>query len=153
LAASVPFLILLSVAATARDVYAAPALLGLGLLVGLWLHEAEGAPATLDARLVRLTRWLVGAIAWALAGAVLVLGAAGVAPRLLAVAVALAAPSATLAALACAARAQRQSDLPRSLGWSYAGYAAAICLAALVAVPVIDRWQDLPALARRIHSD
>src|SRR5262249_60701358 len=83
LAASVHFLILLSFAATARDVYAAPGLLGLGLLAGLWLHAAQEAPTTLDRWLVRLTRWLIGAIAWALAGAVLVLGAARVAPRLL----------------------------------------------------------------------
>ena len=26
-------------------------------------------------------------------------------------------------------------------------------LAALIAMPVIDRWQDLPALARKIHAD
>src|SRR5262249_57668195 len=91
LAASVHFLILLSFAATARDVYAAPGLLGLGLLAGLWLHEAQEAPTTLDRWLVRLTRWLVGAIAWALAGAVVVLGAAGVAPRLASAIAALAA--------------------------------------------------------------
>ena len=153
LAASVPFLILLSFAATARDVYAAPALLGLGLLAGLWLHAAQEAPTTLDRWLVRLTRWLIGAIAWALAGAVLVLGAAGVAPRLLAMAGAVATLAAAHTALVCAARAQRRNDLPQSLGWSYTGYAAAFCLAALVAVPVIDRWQDLPTLARRIHAD
>ncbi|HKD54149.1 MAG TPA: glycosyltransferase family 39 protein [Steroidobacteraceae bacterium] len=153
LAASVPFLILLSLAATARDVYAAPALLGLGLLAGLWLHEAQEAPTTLDRWLVRLTRWLVGAIAWALAGAVVVLGAAGVAPRLASAIAALAALAAAHTALVWAARALRRGDLPQSLGWSYTGYAAAFCLAALVAVPVIDRWQDLPTLARRIHAD
>ena len=35
----------------------------------------------------------------------------------------------------------------------YSGYAAAFCLAALIVLPVIDRWQDLPALAQRIHTD
>ena len=44
LCSSVPFLALLSVAATARDIYAAPALLGCGLLAGLWLDEAGGSP-------------------------------------------------------------------------------------------------------------
>jgi hypothetical protein len=43
--------------------------------------------------------------------------------------------------------------LQRSVVWIYGGYAAAVCLAALVVLPVIDRWQDLPALARRIHAD
>lgn len=153
LTASVPFLILLSLAATARDVYAAPALLGLGLLVGLWLHEAQQAPTPLDQRLVGLSRWLIGAIAWAMAGALVVLGAAGVAPRAPSTAAALAGLAAAHAALVCASRAQRQGDLPGSIGWSYTAYAVAFCLTALVALPVIDRWQDLPALARRIHSD
>ena len=35
----------------------------------------------------------------------------------------------------------------------YTGYSAALCLAALVVLPIIDRWQDLPGLARRIHAD
>jgi hypothetical protein len=50
-------------------------------------------------------------------------------------------------------RAQRRGDLPRSLAWSYAGYAAALCLAARLVLPVVDRWQDLPGLAARIHAD
>jgi len=40
-ASSLPFLALLSVAATARDIYAAPALLGFGVLTGLWACEAQ----------------------------------------------------------------------------------------------------------------
>jgi hypothetical protein len=40
-----------------------------------------------------------------------------------------------------------------SLTLTYAAYAAAVCLSALVAFPVIDRWQDLGALAREIRSD
>jgi MFS family permease len=56
-------------------------------------------------------------------------------------------------ALLLAARAERSGDVQQSLGWLYSGYAVAFCLAALVALPVIDRWQDSPALARRIHAD
>src|SRR5262249_8234228 len=48
LCASLPFLALLSLAATARDVYAAPSLLGLGLLAGLWARETQQSPAGLD---------------------------------------------------------------------------------------------------------
>ena len=43
-AASLPFLAILSVAATARDVYAAPVLLGIAMLAGLWLQQLR-APA------------------------------------------------------------------------------------------------------------
>ena len=52
-----------------------------------------------------------------------------------------------------AARAERTDDVQHSLGWIYSGFAAALCLAALVVLPIIDRWQDLPTLARRIHVD
>src|SRR5207248_2395164 len=50
-------------------------------------------------------------------------------------------------------RSQRRADLQRSLAWTYTGYAAALCCAALAVLPIIDRWQDLPGLARRIHAD
>jgi 4-amino-4-deoxy-L-arabinose transferase-like glycosyltransferase len=153
LASSVPFLVLLSLAATARDIYAAPALLGLGLLVGLWLHEAQQAPTLLDQRLLRASRWLVAAIAWLLAGALAVLGAAGAVSRVAALAAALALLVTSHLALARAARIERQGDLPQGLAWTYTAYAAAFCLAALVAMPMVDRWQNLPALARQIHSD
>ena len=52
----------------------------------MWLDAAQQETTDLDRRLLRFTRWLIGAIAWALASAVLVLAAAGVTPRLLAVA-------------------------------------------------------------------
>jgi 4-amino-4-deoxy-L-arabinose transferase-like glycosyltransferase len=153
LAASLPFLALLSLAATARDIYAAPALLGFGLLAGLWTQELERTPLSLDRVAVRLTRWLVTLIAWTLAAALVVLAAAGAGSRAACLAAALAVLAATHAALFFAARTQRAGNLQQSLGWTYGGYAAAMCLAALAALPIIDRWQDLPALARRIHAD
>ncbi len=67
--ASLPFLILLSLAATARDIYSAPALLGFGLLVGLWTHDAQLSPTPVDHLALRWTRWLVAGVAWLLAGA------------------------------------------------------------------------------------
>jgi hypothetical protein len=50
-------------------------------------------------------------------------------------------------------RAQARGALGQSLAWTYAAYAAALSLSALVAFPVIDRWQDLGGLARRIRAD
>ncbi len=38
--AIVPFLLLLTFAATARDIYSAPFLLGFGLLIALWLSSS-----------------------------------------------------------------------------------------------------------------
>ena len=153
LCASVPFLALLSFAATARDVYAAPALLGFGLLVGLWAHDARNSAGRLDRLVVRSTRWLLALIAWTLAGALVVFTAAGAVPWPAGATAALAVVGSMHGALLLAARAERSGNVAQSLGWIYSGYAVALCLAAFVALPIIDRWQDLPALARRIHAD
>jgi hypothetical protein len=58
-----------------------------------------------------------------------------------------------LATLMLATRSQLRGELQRSLLWTYTAYAAAVGLTALAVLPVLDRWQDLPALARRIHAD
>jgi 4-amino-4-deoxy-L-arabinose transferase-like glycosyltransferase len=153
LAVSLPFLVLLSVAETARDVYAAPALLGFALLAGLWAHEAASAPTRLDRFALAATRWVVGLMAAALIGLLAVLGAAAAASVSACLIAAVAAAAATAVGLWRAARAQRRGGLTRCVAWSYGAYAAAVCLTALVAFPAIDRWQDLPQLARRIHAD
>jgi len=153
LCASVPFLVLLSFAATARDVYAAPALLGFGLLVGLWAHDARSSASRIDWLAVRGSGWLVALIAWALAGALGVFAAAGAVPWAESAVAALAVVGSVHGALLLAARAGRTDDVQQSLGWIYSGYAAALCVAAIVVLPVIDRWQDLPGLAWRIHAD
>jgi 4-amino-4-deoxy-L-arabinose transferase-like glycosyltransferase len=152
LAASVPFLVLLSLAATARDVYAAPCLLGFGLLTGLWAHEAQSSPWRFDRLALRVTRVVIGVLACAFAATLLVLAAAGLKSWALSLTGATAVLGLTAAALMGAAGAAR-TDVQRSLAWSYTGYAAALSLTSLIVLPVIDRWQDLPQLARRIHAD
>ncbi|HZC87805.1 MAG TPA: hypothetical protein VE266_12470, partial [Steroidobacteraceae bacterium] len=89
----------------------------------------------------------------ALAGALGVFAAAGAAPWAEGAVAALAVVGSVHGALLLAARAGRTDDVQQSLGWIYSGYAAALCVAAIVVLPIIDRWQDLPALARRIHAD
>ena len=153
IAASLPFLVLLSFAATARDIYAAPALLGFGLLAGLWAHAAERAPSEFDRVALKLTRYLVLAIAWALAAALAILAAAGESAPLVGAAAIAAVLAAAHVAMRFAARAQRAGALQKSLGWTYAGYASALLVALLAASPVIDRWQNLPGLARQIRAD
>jgi hypothetical protein len=153
LCASVPFLALLSLAATARDVYAAPTLLGFGLLAALWTRDAQRSPGRIDRLALRFTRYLMVLIAWALAGALAVFAAAGAASRPASAGVAIAVLGAAHLASVPARRAERRGDFQQSLGWAYSGYAAAVCLALLLALPIIDRWQDLPALAARIHAD
>ncbi len=152
-ASSLPFLALLSVAATARDIYAAPALLGLAVLAGLWAGDAQRAPTRLDQLAVTSTRVLAGALGGVLVAALAVLFASGAAAPFACLAAELAAAISTLTALLLAAQSQHRGDLQRSLAWTYTGYAAALCFTALAVLPVVDRWQDLPGLARRIHAD
>jgi 4-amino-4-deoxy-L-arabinose transferase-like glycosyltransferase len=153
LCASVPFLVLLSVAATARDIYAAPALLGFGVLAGLWAHEAPHSAGWADHLALRLSRYLIALIAWTLAAGLAVLAAAGAARLPASLTAALAVIVLAHGALLLAGRAERAGNFSQSLGWLYGGYAAPFCIAALIALPIIDRWQDLPELARRIHAD
>jgi 4-amino-4-deoxy-L-arabinose transferase-like glycosyltransferase len=153
LAATLPFLALLSIAATARDIYAAPTLLGFGLLAGLWAHEAQRSPNPLDRLAVRLTRVLVLLVAWALAVSLAGFSLARAGPQLPLWAAAFALLVVAHVAVWRGARVERAGAMLRSLGWSYAGYAASFVLASLVVLPIIDRWQNLPELARRIHED
>jgi 4-amino-4-deoxy-L-arabinose transferase-like glycosyltransferase len=153
LAASLPFLVLLSFARTARDVYAAPALLGLALLVGLWAHDSASASTRLDRLALAATRALIAVMAALLVGLLAVLAIARAAAPGECLIAACAAGIATALALLRAAAVERRGGLARSIAWSYGAYAAAVCLTALAAFPAIDRWQDLPQLARRIHAD
>ncbi|HUL19466.1 MAG TPA: glycosyltransferase family 39 protein [Steroidobacteraceae bacterium] len=153
LASSLPLLVLLSFAATARDIYAAPSLLGLAVLAALWAQEAQRAPTRLDSLCVAGTSWLVGLLGAALLAGLAVLMLSGAAS----VTAALAAAGGILllggSALRRARRAHARGALAKSLTLTYAAYAAAVCLSALVAFPVIDRWQDLGALGREIRAD
>lgn len=157
--AIVPFLAILSVAATARDIYAAPILLGFGLLVGLWLSELliGGRRASLsrfDRFAIRGTLVLVGVIAIAFGCVLTILALA--APGLsgihyginAAVVVAIA-----FITLIFAINMFRSGDTLRGLAWTYTAYAATLTLSGLALFPTIDRWQDLPSLARNIHEE
>jgi 4-amino-4-deoxy-L-arabinose transferase-like glycosyltransferase len=153
LCASVPFLVLLSLAATARDIYAAPALLGFAALTGLWSADAQRAPSRLDQLALTGTRALVWALAAVLVACLALLIISGAGAPLACFAAALSAGISALAALMLARRSQQEGDLQRTLIWTYTAYAAAVCFTALAVLPVLDRWQDLPALAQRIHAD
>ncbi|HVS77524.1 MAG TPA: glycosyltransferase family 39 protein, partial [Steroidobacteraceae bacterium] len=75
---SLPFLVLLSVAATARDVYAVPALLGLSLLMALDIGDAQRLAHHDSRDRLLWTRRLIAAIACVFAAMLTVLGVCGV---------------------------------------------------------------------------
>jgi 4-amino-4-deoxy-L-arabinose transferase-like glycosyltransferase len=164
IAASLPFLVLLSLAATARDVYATPALLGVSLLGALEVAELERRASQGDRHGPLLwTRYLVAVIACMFAAVLAIFGASNVTTNGNPDAVTMASSECLGAAvmmlawvwysLRRAARLQRQGKVLRSFQWTYAAYAVAFCITSLVVFPAIDRWHDLPALATRIHSD
>jgi 4-amino-4-deoxy-L-arabinose transferase-like glycosyltransferase len=159
-AAALPFLLLLSLAATARDVYATPALLGVSLLIALQLAEAERLGGRNE---LLWTRRLVAAIGCVFAAVLLLFGIAAVTagtgnrPLVLSVGKYFGAAVVLLVLLGHglrrAARSQRRRQVLRSFQWTYAAYAAAFCITSLVLFPTLDRWHDLPVLAAQIHSD
>jgi 4-amino-4-deoxy-L-arabinose transferase-like glycosyltransferase len=157
--AIVPFLLLLTFAATARDIYAAPILLGFALLIGLWLSELvvgsrRPSLSRLDRFAIYGTNVLVAVIAIALAAVLAIFalaapGLSGINYAINAVVVAAIAAITLLFAL----NTLRSGDPLRGLAWTYTAYAATLTLSGLAIFPVIDRWQDLPSLARNIHDD
>jgi 4-amino-4-deoxy-L-arabinose transferase-like glycosyltransferase len=157
--AIVPFLVLLSLAATARDIYAAPILLGFGLLIGLWLSELivggrRPSLSRFDRFAIRGTEVLVAVIAVAFAAILVVFALA--APGLSGISYAINAAIVVAIAfitLLFASNMHRSGDTLRGLAWTYVAYAATLTLSGLSIFPVIDRWQDLPLLARNIHED
>jgi len=151
-AASLPFLLLLSLAATARDIYAAPLIPGLSALVALWATESRSTVSRLELFAVRGTYRLIGTIA-ILLGAVLVLfAAAGVQGSTRAAYVAVAIAAVLIGILTWRA-ARDRTRTPQNLIWPYTAYLTAFTLSALILFPVFDRWQNLNALARQIQID
>ncbi|HEX7417415.1 MAG TPA: glycosyltransferase family 39 protein, partial [Steroidobacteraceae bacterium] len=153
-AASLPFLLLLSVAATARDVYAAPAIPGIALLIARWSQDAGERPSVFDLRALRASRWLVAGVAGIFAGAAaLAARTRGPWESMLGIAIAIAALLAAGALLIGAARAARRDELHASFLWTYAAFVASVSIAASALLPAVDRWQDLPSIARAVRAD
>jgi 4-amino-4-deoxy-L-arabinose transferase-like glycosyltransferase len=159
ISAILPLLLLLSFAATARDIYAAPVLLGFGLLVSLWLSElliGERRPvlSRLDRFAIRGTRVLVALLAmlFAIALTLLALAAPGLSGLhfIINAAVIIAI---VIITLRFAASMHAAGYTLRGLAWTYTAYAATLTIGGLAIFPTIDRWQDLPSLARSIHDD
>jgi 4-amino-4-deoxy-L-arabinose transferase-like glycosyltransferase len=149
LAAALPSVALLSVAATARNIYLAPALPGFALLLGWW--------TTLESR-DRWDDWALRATAHLMLAAMLLFAAAG------SVLFASSAPRGSLAigALGLAAAALlaiRAESAARHEQTRRAQLALLLAYCVLLSVPAwplyreVDGWQDLPSVARAIASD
>jgi 4-amino-4-deoxy-L-arabinose transferase-like glycosyltransferase len=155
LAASLPPLAILSVAATARNIYLAPALPGVAVLLAWWAQETPQIPDRWDRRALRATAallllgvaviiaavGLIGADAWNTMGShagFIVISAAGL-----------------TAATALALRAWRAAptQVPRALWSLLLAYCALLVGPASQVYTRVDAWQDLALIARAMEHD
>ncbi len=149
LATALPSLALLSVAATARNIYLAPALPGFALLLGWW--------ATLDShdrwdrRALRGTAYLLLTAMLIFAGAGAVLFASSAPAGSLAIAALGLAAAAVLAIRADAAA--RHDRMQRAQLALLLAYCLLLIIPAWPLYREVNAWQDLPSVAQAIESD
>lgn len=148
----IPPIVALSLATTARGIYAAPLLPGAALLIGLWAREvAAGSVGTFDRRMMRGTRGLVVLLTVLLFGAATVLASTDAEDaRAWALVPGIAA---TVLALGVGSRALAQARWSQAMIAVFTAYCAGVTAVALAIFPVLDRWQDLGALMRAIGHD
>ena len=155
-AAFLPTLAVLSIAATARNIYLAPALPGLALLLGWWAHDRLDGHDRWDVRAIRATAVLLVVAAAVLATALTIVGRdawdtlhargafVAIAGVGMAVGVALA-----LTAWSAAGAGRMQRAL----------FALLLAYGALLVGPAsqiygrVDPWQDLAAIGRALGRD
>jgi 4-amino-4-deoxy-L-arabinose transferase-like glycosyltransferase len=160
----VPTLALLSVAATARNVYLAPAMPGFALLVGWWVAETVRTHDSWDLRAVRVTAGLLLLASLGFAAALAILGhdailavdnpgAAPVPmPAVLGVAGALGVVAATVLAFLAEAAARR-GRMQRGPYLLVLAYCVLLALPAAVIYRAVDGWQNLPSIGRALGID
>jgi 4-amino-4-deoxy-L-arabinose transferase-like glycosyltransferase len=153
IAASLPPLVVLSLAATARNIYFAPALPGIALLLAWWAREILPSPDAWDVRALRATAALLLLGVAVFAAALTLLGAAfwDDIPR-----------HGTFITISCAGLLA--AALLSVRGWAAAGDHAVQCQGALLLAycalligPAsqvyrqVDGWQDLAKISRAVE--
>jgi 4-amino-4-deoxy-L-arabinose transferase-like glycosyltransferase len=150
-----PALVVLSVAATARNIYLAPALPGAALLLGWWVAQIARRPDRWDLRALYATAALLLTAAAVMAAALILVHLDspdtrfGMAAAAIAVAGLGAAIGCTLFSFG---ELRRGGLLPAQLALLFAYLALLIGPASRLYVQV-DRWQDLGAIARAVRQD
>lgn len=158
IATFLPTLLVLSLAATARNIYLAPAIPGVALLLGWWAEDSANAQERWDARALRGTSALLLA-ATALSALAVILVGLDSWDALSARSVYVGASAlGILAAAACALSAWRaagQGLLSRGLFGVLLAYSALLVGPASQIYRGVDAWHDFASLGRAIarHAD
>jgi 4-amino-4-deoxy-L-arabinose transferase-like glycosyltransferase len=155
LSASLPPLLLLSFAATARNVYLAPALPGVALLLAWWAGVCLEQPDRWDIRALRATAVLLLAGVAACAAAACLVGAdAWISMRSHAAFIAICAAGLIAASFfALHAWSAARDQVRRALPSLLLAYCALLVGPASQIYRQIDTWQDLGSIARAIGQD
>jgi 4-amino-4-deoxy-L-arabinose transferase-like glycosyltransferase len=155
IAASLPFLILLSLSATARSIYVAPAILGLSVVVGLWSSTLDSELNRGNELVVRGTRYLAMAFGVVVVIALLLVssaeyGAYSIAMRAIVIGVGV---LLSVATFRTSALRQHHKNLYQSVLCTALAFAITLTFGSAILFPVIDRWQDLSVIARQVERD
>jgi 4-amino-4-deoxy-L-arabinose transferase-like glycosyltransferase len=151
-----PTLCVLSIAATARNIYLAPALPGVALLLGCWARDLDTAHDRWDLSAIRGTSLLVLLAVAVFAAAILVVGrdsSDGSHPHAAYATLSLLGLSTAAACSVLSFRAAGQGRMVRAL------YALLLAYCALLAGPTsqiyrsVDTWQDLASIGRAVGRD
>ncbi len=155
LAASLPPLVILSVAATARNIYFAPALPGVALLLAWWAREIREQPDRWDIRALRATSALLLLGVLILTAAVgLVGGDSWSAMDSHAAYIAISAIGLVIAAALALHAWTAARDRVQRAQWSLLlAYCALLVGPASQVYARVDAWQDLASIARAIQRD
>jgi 4-amino-4-deoxy-L-arabinose transferase-like glycosyltransferase len=154
LAASLPSLLVLSLAATARNIYFAPALVGIGLLLAWWVSESAAQPRPWDIRALKATAatLLVSVLVLTLAVVIIGWDAWEVMPRPV-IFVSISAVGLLVAGY-CAWRAWPSAKTPAlAVRGLFIAYSALIIGPLPQIYAQVDAWQDLESIARAVRHD
>jgi 4-amino-4-deoxy-L-arabinose transferase-like glycosyltransferase len=155
-AAFLPTLAVLSLAATARNIYLAPALPGVALLLGGWVQGLTLSADAWDRRAVRATSLLVGLAALVCGAAALITGRdawAGMAEPPAFVGICALGIAAALALCLLAWRDAGRGRAQQALFGLLLAYSALLVGPASQIYPRVDTWQDLPAIGAAMRRD
>ncbi len=155
LAASLPPLALLSVAATARNIYFGPALPGFAVLLGWWAQDIAEHPDRWDVRALRATSGLLllGVTTFILALVVIGVGSWNTMSSHSAYLVISAVGLTVAAWLAQRAWTTAPHRVRRTLWGLLFAYCALLAAPAAQIYARVDTWQDLASIARSVQRD
>ena len=155
LAASLPSLVVLSMAATARNVYFAPALPGIALLVAGWAQQIQQKPDRWDVRALRLTAALMlaaAAVAIAAAGLIGIISWVDLGNRAVYTVISSLGGAAAIG-LTLAAWTAARDRAADALGCLLLAYSALLIGPASQLYRQVDRWQDLAKVGVAVKHD